>query len=99
MEQLGYSLSMAVVLCELGCEKDALPCVSQAHDALVRANWISRKTGNWAMSEESYRQVCAALAVHDLQLERATPGQMSAAEQVVSDQHASGCVIHVEAFA
>lgn len=98
MNQLAYSLNVAMALCELGVEANDSACIEAAQDALVRANWISRKEGRWTMSDESYRSICAALAVHDRQVEMATRGELLAAEKIIKDRLAAGQVIHVEAI-
>ena len=96
MNQLAYSLNFAMALCEIGVEHDELPCVTAGQDALIRANWISRKLGHWEISDEGYQRICAALLIHDRQVLAATKGQILEAEKLIQDRLASGDVIHVE---
>lgn len=96
MKQLAYSLNLSLVLCEAGVVPDGLDCVQAAHDALTRANWISRKNGRWTLAEDGYEVMCAALAVHDKQIAVATNAQLVAADRLIHSRIASGDVIHVE---
>lgn len=97
MNQLAYSMNLAMALCELGVMGELLPSITAAQDALVRANWISRKEGRWTLNEAAYETICEALSAQDQQVATATAGELLAAEKIIKSRLASGDVIHVDA--
>lgn len=95
MKQLAYALNIASALCELGVGLDQQASVQAAHNALACVGAVDCVSGRWRIDDAAYRAICEALAIHDLQLEAATQGQIGVAEEMIKARLAAGDVVSV----
>ncbi|ACD21574.1 hypothetical protein [Paraburkholderia phytofirmans] len=96
MNQLAYSINLAAALAELGVCTDGHDRIAAAQDALVASNAISLDAGRWIISDDCYRMIRDALAIHDRQMEIASQGEIQAAHRMIQERVKAGDVTHVD---
>lgn len=95
MNQLAYSVNLAAALAELGVCADGRDRIAAAQDALVASNAISLDAGRWIISDDCYRMIRDAIAIHDRQIETASQGEIQTAHGMIQERVRAGDVTHV----
>jgi hypothetical protein len=77
---LGRHFLVSEELCRLGLEPQGLEYIESAHGAMVQLDAAEHQQGGWALGEDEYLRVCAALSILDAQLSAASLETIARAE-------------------